>query len=313
MTGDEGVSVDGRTVVPVEHSTRRGIGWLVLAGLCWGTSGTLGTLLRRESGVGFLSVASLRILVGGLALILVVSALGRLRLPSTAGTWGQIALLGLASGAYQVGFFLGVGTIGVPLATMVAIGSTPVMVAIVDVLTHRVRLRWPLFLSCLLALVGLALLVGAPDSRDTTALTLGVIGSLVAGAGFASISLLGTRLRPDFDAVTGTGVAFLLGGLLVSVVAVFAPGDEPLLPHEWTPAAIVWVVALGVVPTAVAYLSYLRGLRTQTGTVGSLVSLLEPVTAAVVAFFVLGQRLTPVGLVGMVVLLAAVAVGSLVK
>lgn len=289
------------------------MGWLVLAGVCWGTSGTLGTLLRQSSGIGFLSVASLRILVGGAVLITALAVTGRLRLPSSAPTWGQVALLGVASGAYQVGFFFAVGTIGVPLATLVAIGSAPVMVALVDVLSHRIRLRWPLIASCALAVLGLGLLVGAPRSMSGTTLALGVVAATVAGAGFAAISLLGTRLRRDFDAVTGTGVAFLFGGLLVSCAAVVAHGDDPLLPHAWTLQTVTWVIALGVIPTAVAYLSYLKGLRTQSGTVGSLVSLLEPVTAAVVAFLVLRQGLSPMALVGMLVLLAAVAVGSLVR
>ena len=71
------------------------------------------------------------------------------------------------------------------------------------------------------------------------------------------------------------------------------------------------VVALGLVPTAVSYLSYLRGLRTQSGTIGSLVALLEPVTATTLAALVLREWLTPPAALGAALLLSAVVLTTL--
>ena len=65
------------------------------------------------------------------------------------------------------------------------------------------------------------------------------------------------------------------------------------------------VLALGLVPSAVAYLSYFRGLRTQSSTTGSLVSLLEPLTATTLATVVLGERLSAVELVAMACVIVA--------
>lgn len=287
---------------------RTGLGWLVLAGVTWGTSGTLGVLLRAESGLSLLPAGGYRILVGGMLILGFVLLTGRLRLPTTASAWRRVAALGLASGLYQVTFFSSIGYVGIAVTTLVTIGSTPVMVLAVEALTGRVRLTGRLALALAAALVGLVLLAGSPP--EGIALGDALIGaglSLVAGASFAAISLLGANPDPGFDDATGTGLAFVGGGLVILAVAsLFGP-----IGFAVTPLALVWVVALGLVPSAVAYLSYLRGLRTQSGTIGSLVALLEPVTATTLAAVVFRELLTPVAAVGAALLLAAVVLTTI--
>jgi len=287
---------------------RTGLGWLVLAGVTWGTSGTLGVLLRAESGLSLLPAGGYRILVGGMLILGFVLLTGRLRLPTTASAWRRVAALGLASGLYQVTFFSSIGYVGIAVTTLVTIGSTPVMVLAVEALTGRVRLTGRLALALAAALVGLVLLAGSPP--EGIALGDALIGaglSLVAGASFAAISLLGANPDPGFDDATGTGLAFVGGGLVILAVAsLFGP-----IGFAVTPLALVWVVALGLVPSAVAYLSYLRGLRTQSGTTGSLVALLEPLTATTLAAIVFREWLTPVAALGAGLLLAAVVLTTI--
>ena len=118
-----------------------------------------------------------------------------------------------------------------------------------------------------IAAAGLGLLVGTPpDGRAADALLPGVASALAAGACFAAISLLGARPEPDYHDLTGTGLAFVAGGVAVlGLAAATGPvGFEP----SWASAALL--LALGLVPSAVAYLAYLRGLRTQSGTTGAL-------------------------------------------
>ncbi len=287
---------------------RTGLGWLVLAGVTWGTSGTLGVLLRGESGLSLLPAGGYRILVGGLLILAFVLLTRRLRMPRTTSAWRRVAGLGLASGLYQITFFSSIGYIGIAVTALVTIGSTPIMVLAIETLTGRVKLTGRLALALAAALVGLVLLAGSPPAglpvRDAL---IGATLSLVAGASFAAISLLGANPDPDFDDATGTGLAFVGGGIVVLAVAtLFGP-----IGFTVTPLAILWVVLLGLVPSAVAYLSYLRGLRTQSGTIGSLVALLEPVTATTLAALVFAEWLTPLAALGAALLLAAVVLTTL--
>jgi len=66
-----------------------------------------------------------------------------------------------------------------------------------------------------------------------------------------------------------------------------------------------------VLPTALAYTAYFRGLgaATSPGT-GAVLALLEPLTAAVLAAVVLGERLEPAGMVGAALLTVAVLLAA---
>jgi DME family drug/metabolite transporter len=63
---------------------------------------------------------------------------------------------------------------------------------------------------------------------------------------------------------------------------------------------------LGVVTTAVAYAWFYAGLRTTTGSAAAVITLLEPMGAALLAVIVLGESLSPQALAGGVLLLTAI-------
>src|SRR5947209_20330465 len=93
-----------------------------------------------------------------------------------------------------------------------------------------------------------------------------------------------------------------MGGLALMPLAAGAGG----LGFKPGPEAIGLLIALGTGPTAVAYTLYFRGLRTVAASTAVLLSLLEPLTGAVLATFIVGQRLNGPGIAGEVLLAAAV-------
>lgn len=287
---------------------RCGVWFLVVAGVAWGTSGTLGTLLNATAGVGFLTIAGYRIFVGGLILFAVGLITRTLRFPRERSGWMRVVAMAACSIAYQLGFFSSVGVLGVSIATLITVGSAPVMVLAVDLLAGRQRISVPLVTALLCTVVGLALFMGGPPSGvalDDALLGTGL--ALLAGAAFAAISLLGARPVADYDDATGTSVAFLVGGAVLFAAAATV-GQQVL----FTPTApsLAYVLGLGLIPSAIAYLAYLRGLRSQTSTTGVMVALLEPITGSALAFLALGERLTPAGLLGAVLLLSAVVLST---
>jgi len=68
-------------------------------------------------------------------------------------------------------------------------------------------------------------------------------------------------------------------------------------------------VYLGVATMALAYVLLFAGLRTTPSRMVVVATLLEPVTAVLIAFLFLGERLTAAGLLGALLILAAI--GSL--
>lgn len=274
--------------------------WLVIAGVSWGTSGTLGTLLRRDSGLSLVAIAGYRIAVGGLLLMALAAATGRAVLPTGRAGWRHAVAIGALSALYQACFFSALGHVGVAIATLVTIGSAPAMVMVVETLTGRHRFTLRSGLTLALALGGLALLAGVGSAgRATGNVTLGCLFALGAGASFAGITLVGTASGPSI--VGPLGVSLFGGG-----VVVFGLAGLDIAPAHVSLPIVALILLLGLVPTAVAYGSYFRGLRGSTATLGVVVTLLEPITATVLAAVVLGERLSPAGVLGALMLCAAI-------
>jgi DME family drug/metabolite transporter len=112
-------------------------------------------------------------------------------------------------------------------------------------------------------------------------------------------------MRPvaGLDDLAVTGFGFTVGGLLLMPLAWLAAGGITFRPGL---AAIGLLVALGTGPTAVAYTLYFRGLRTVAASTAARLALLEPLTGAILAALILGDRLGATGIAGAAILATAV-------
>ena len=275
---------------------------LVLAGLLWGTGGLTGTLLGRATGLSPVSVAALRLLTGG-ALIVAFRVIPGRRWPAGRTAWTRIALTGLLAATFQAAYFTSVSLTSVSLATLVTIGATPVIVLAAELLLGRRRLDKSSVTRTALALAGLGLLIGLPSGGyGAAAVGESAAMALLAAAGFAALTLTGATPVPGLGEETVTGLGFTAGGLLLLPLAALAGG----IAFRPTLAALGWLAALAAGPTATAYTLYFRGLRRVPAGTGALLSLLEPLTATVLSVAFLGNRLSPTGIAGAVLLAAAV-------
>jgi hypothetical protein len=191
-------------------SSRPGTGLLCLvtSGLLWGTGGLTGSLLSRVTGLSALSVAACRLTVGGVLIVAFLILTGR-RWPAGRAAWIRIAVVGALAAAYQSCYFIAVSLTSVALATLVTIGTAPVIVLGVHRVTgHRTGRLAPM--AACLALTGLGLLVGLPSGFSETAVLASAGMAVLAAAGFAALFAGSARLP---IAVDDLGVQHRRGGV----------------------------------------------------------------------------------------------------
>lgn len=286
--------------------SRGGFPLVVLGALLWGTGGVAGTVLARETALPMLAVAAYRLLVGGGVLAAVLALTGRLRgLGATRPVVRRIVLTALLAAVYQAFYFVAVGVASVSVPTLVALGASPVLVAAATGVASRRRPAARVLVALGLALAGLVLLVGVPTGPGATT---GALLALVSAGAFATMTLLNSRPVPGLGPLPLTALSFTLGGVLLLPVAAAVGGGLALPPPGSAATGWLLLAFLGVVPTALAYGAYFTGLRGVPATTASVVALLEPLTGAVLAAVLLGDRLGLPGLVGGALLGAAVVV-----
>src|SRR4051794_24931466 len=152
-------------------ASRRGFLLVVLAALCWGTSGVSGRIVAERADLGPLDIAWHRMAIGAVVL-LIGTALTRSRrsvLTSalTRGTTVRLVLVGAGLAAYQFAYFAAVARAGVSIATLVALGLAPLLIAVGASLLGHGRPDRTTAVALVVALVGLTLLVGVSAGVDT--------------------------------------------------------------------------------------------------------------------------------------------------
>ena len=277
-----------------------GLLYLVISGLLWGTGGLTGSLLGRVAGLSAIAVAACRLTAGGVLIVCYLTATRR-TWPSGRAAWVRITVIGLLAAIYQSCYFTAVSLTSVPLATLITIGAAPVLVLAAERVTRRPGGRLAV-LTTGLAVTGLGLLVGLPSGFRETAVLASAGMAVLAAAGFAAVTLVSTRTVAGLDDLTVTGFGFTLGGLLLMPLAELAGG----IAFRPGLSAIGLLVALGTGPTAVAYTLYFRGLRTVAASTAARLALLEPLTGAILAALLLGERLSATGIAGAAIIGAAV-------
>jgi drug/metabolite transporter, DME family len=276
--------------------------WFVLAAaVLWGTTGTA-QALAPDTAVP-LTVGTVRLVLGGLALLLVGGATGSLQ-TVTARVWLTWPTL-LAAGsmaAYQLFFFTAVARTGVAVGTVVAIGSAPILAGLLGLMVYgeRPSSRW--IVATLLAIVGCTLLTTAGETAVTLD-TGGIFLAVGAGASYALYAAASKQLLQDKPATAVTAVTFSLGGLFLAPLLLRA--DLSWLSQ---PAGLLAALHLGLLATGLAYLLFAQGLqRVKLGTAVSL-SLAEPLTATLLGLLLLREQLPPLAFVGLILLLGGLVV-----
>jgi DME family drug/metabolite transporter len=278
---------------------------LILAGILWGTGGLSGSVLATGGHLHPLSVATYRLLLGGLFAVLFLWLTGGLRaFPRTRAAAGRLLVAGGLLGFFQASYFLAVSLSSVSIATMTTIGGAPVFVAVVTAVRARRVPGAATLVSIGAALVGLVMLRWSPErTGGDLRLVGGIVFSLLAGAGFATLTLIMARQVDGLDPLRTTAFGCLIGGMLLLPVACWL---GMAIPFRTDLLAVT--LYLGLVPTALAYAAYFRGLVRAHPVLAALSALLEPLTAAVLSALLLRERLGVVGWCGAALLVGALAV-----
>jgi probable blue pigment (indigoidine) exporter len=257
-----------------------------------------------------LGTGALRGLVGGLllALVLLAPAAAAYRPRGLSlGALLRLAVLGALVGPlFVAGMNVAVALAGATVTAFVA-GLYAVLAAALGVLLLDERLERGTVAWLGAALAGTALL---SDLRPTPDLAAGVVVALGAAIAFALFLVLSRRWsaphRLSGPAVAVVGLAEM-GVLLGIVMLVVGDPGASAAPRPEAIAAVAW---LAVGPGVLAAMLVLVAMRRLPARRASAFLLLNPPTAALGGWLILGERLSPAQLAGAALVLVAIAGAS---
>jgi drug/metabolite transporter (DMT)-like permease len=247
--------------------------------------------------------------------LLPILALGR-RVPLRVSRahLGYLVLFGLVLAIFNSLWTLSVSLNGAAVSTVLAYCSAG-FTALLGWWFLKERLDWGKLLAVALSLGGCVLVSGALDPAAWRLNLLGIITGILSGLWYAIYTLMGRSasnrgVNPWTALVYTFGFAavFLLAFNLLSgghiPGAASRPADFFWLGKAWIGWGVLFVLAAG--PTVAGFGLYNVSLTYLPSSVANLVVTLEPAFTAVIAYLLLGERLTWIQIYGSLLILGGV-------
>lgn len=277
---------------------------LAALAVLWGSSFLWAAIALRGLPPGVLTVVRLAL---GSALLLAVCRIRGIRIPSEPRVWVHLAVVAAIGNVIPLLLFAyAVRSIDSHVGGMLN-ATTPLWTLAIGVClggTGRIRGR---YLAGLLAgLVGTLLVIGTwPPGEGLPAVPtmLGLTAAASYGASYVYIARYMARIdRPPIALAAGQ----LVAGTALALIALPVTGPHSLDAVRLGPDVIVATIALGAFCTGLATVLNIRQV-TEVGPSASVVLYLLPIVAAVLGWLVLGEKITPVTMVGTAIVLVGVA------
>lgn len=267
-----------------------------LAPVIWGSTYIVTTeILPNDRPV---TAALLRVLPAGLLLLLI-----RPYWPTPA-QWPRLAILALLNIAlFQALLFVAAYRLPGGLAAVVGAMQPLFVMLLIWRINHR-RPPWLGVWGALLGITGMTALLLTPATEWDP---IGVAAALASAVSMAAGTFLSQRWQTRIPVIAFTGWQLLVGGLFLLP---FAWLLDPPLP-SLTTAQIAGYVYLSLFGAGIAYVLWFRGIARLSPVAVSSLGLLSPVTAVILGWLILDQKLEGIAFLGMIAVLLSILVVQL--
>jgi drug/metabolite transporter, DME family len=226
----------------------------------------------------------------------------RLRLP--APDFGRMFLLGIF-GVAASNYFYYLAIQRTNVATAIILQYTaPVWVLLYTVARRQQRPTLPRVLAVLLALSGIALVIGIFGSRGFRLDTIGVTAAMLAAFSFAFYNVGGHSVLARYD--RWTVLLYVIFSASLFWIVVNPPWK--IAAAHYSSEQWLFLSGFSLISVLAPFAFYFAGLQHLEPTRAIVVSCLEPVFSIVIAAVALGEVMRPLQSMGIVLVLIAIVV-----
>ena len=288
-----------------------GIILTLLGATLWGVSGTSVQFVGNFRNMNLEWLLTMRLITAGLLTVLY----GWIRQGNTIfnvfrnwrDTLGLVIFGVFGMALCQYTYFRSIVIAGAGIATVLQY-LAPSMIIIYLLMRYGKRPSTGEIISVILALVGTICLMGNNGFSFESFRSDVLFWGLLSAVGVAVYSVSPVRLLATYGTIPIVGFGMLLSGLVAAVL--FHQPYSCATWDVWTVVGCFNVVFLG---TIVSFNAYLEGVKRIGAVSGSILSSIEPISAAFFGWALLGNQFNLVGILGMAMIITTVIIIALEK
>ncbi|MBF1740422.1 MAG: EamA family transporter [Veillonella sp.] len=288
-----------------------GIILTLLGATLWGVSGTSVQFVGNFRNMNLEWLLTMRLITAGLLTVLY----GWIRQGNAVfnvfrnwrDTLGLVIFGVFGMALCQYTYFRSIVIAGAGIATVLQY-LAPSMIIIYLLVRYGKRPSTGEIISVILALAGTICLMGNNGFSFESFRSDVLFWGLLSAVGVAVYSVSPVRLLATYGTIPIVGFGMLLSGLVAAVL--FQQPHSYATWDVWTVVGCFNVVFLG---TIVSFNAYLEGVKRIGAVSGSILSSIEPISAAFFGWALLGNQFNWVGILGMAMIIATVIIIALEK
>ena len=288
-----------------------GIILTLLGATLWGVSGTSVQFIGNFRNMNLEWLLTMRLITAGLLAVLYGWIRQGNAIFNVFRNWRDtlgLVIFGVFGMALcQYTYFRSIVIAGAGIATVLQY-LAPSMIIIYLLVRYGKRPSTGEIISVILALVGTICLMGNNGFSFESFRSDVLFWGLLSAVGVAVYSVSPVRLLATYGTIPIVGFGMLLSGLVAA--ALFQQPHSYATWDVWTVVGCFNVVFLG---TIVSFNAYLEGVKRIGAVSGSILSSIEPISAAFFGWALLGNQFNWVGILGMAMIIATVIIIALEK
>lgn len=286
-------------IMRIKNSSTIGFLQVIFAAILWGTLGVFGKTLN-SLGVEATSIVTIRIVIAFLGLV-VYWLFAKKDFPRIEKRDLPLLLLYTLTSviAYNLLYFSAISLIPIAVAAILLYLS-PIFVLFFSALFLNEKITLLKVAYSFIVFAGISMVLNLGGVSELS--TFGVLCGIGAGITFSLYSVFGKKLMKRNNPLEVVTFSFGLGGIGLLFV------NSLLFGFKMSYSINVWVLLLilGLIPTLLAFILYNSGLNKIKASEASIVSTLEPVTAAILGSFILSEKLDVMQILGIVIVVLTI-------
>ena len=279
---------------------RAGYFYVAVAALLFAISGTASKFLFN-SGITAFQMIQLRTTLACSGLLIWLSMRHPSYLNVSVKDLPYFAALGIFGiGSAQFFYLFAISKINVAAAILLHY-TGPVFVAMYVVFVQKQKMRFRSILAASGTLIGCFLVVGAYNLQILSLNRTGIMGGFLAAIAFAVYSILSEYGMRKYVPWT----VLFYGMLFALMWNVLHPPLEAFL-YDYTLIQWGWILFIGICGTIIPFGLYFEGIRCIQPTHASITATLEPISAGVIAALFLGEMMSPLQIIGGLIVIISI-------
>lgn len=245
-------------------------------------------------------------LIGALFLFILVNIKGKkLNVESIKNNIKPLILSGILMGFCWITLFRGF-QFSISITSLLNNMSSLVVVVIMALFFHE-KITKKQIICVIWVVIGVLMLSGLFDGQ-VQANIQGITYGTLACFGYSIVIIINMRIK-DIDALDKTIVQLFISFLTVLPFAIF--GNK--IPTSLDTTSIILIIIMGVVNTGLMFLLFFGSIQHLPSSEIAIITYLEPVISIILGAIFFNERMTIIGIIGTIIVLAAAVTNELLS